>query len=131
MKILNDNKIFELVPIDIIYEILDEEQKYSKSNVLSKSRWGQSLRNYLLLTHKADRIVEIEKLPEVEKEHTVYLSRYYWLKKFLIIRGKEFGNDPGLQQLVFKILEGYSNIKGFSWDNIKKIDKMIDQELIN
>lgn len=127
MKILRESKIFQSIPTNVIHEILNEEKTYNRENVLSKTEWGEALRIFLLLTHRPDEVSKIAELSPDDKEQIIYLSRYYWLKKFSILWQKIHGEDPGLQQFLFKSIEDYSNIQGFDWDHLKSIDNELKE----
>ncbi len=102
-----------------IDEIINE-YSYSKELVYSSHQWANYLRYYILLTHLTDD--EIDEL-------SIYMSQYYWFKKFYNLYSKSNGIDVGMEQQLIKILEIIGNkFKDFNWDEIKKINDEIENE---
>lgn len=61
---------------------------------------GPSLRHYLLLTECPELVADLG-LSDSERRW----SRYYWLARFARERQAVAGEDAGLEQMVFQILE--------------------------
>ena len=96
---------------------------YNKDLVYNHHKWSKYLKNYLILTHKPSIInIEMDKL-------SLYLSRYYWFKKFYYSYSLENGTDVGIEQQIIKLLESIGNeFKEFDWYEIQKINFQIENE---
>ena len=72
--------------------------------------------NYLVLTH------EHQKLPsEWQSASLVLYNRYYWFLQFAKMHSEEHGNDAGIEQQAFQILE--SAMADIDWAVVEAIDK--------
>lgn len=103
--------------------ILDEiisKHSYSSELVYSSAPYAKYLKYYILLKHLIDD--EIDEL-------SLYMSQYYWFKKFYYRYSKSNGIDVGMEQQLIKILEIIGNkFKDFDWDEIKKINYEIEKK---
>jgi|SRR5579871_4127248 len=59
-----------------------------------------SLRMFLRLTHRSHLFLDRGWAPE-----EVFLSRYYWFRRFVTLQSLKYGFDAGLEQQAFQILE--------------------------
>lgn len=90
---------------------------YSKELVFSHQEYSKFLQNYIILTYLPEKGIGIEE---------IYVSRYYWLKKFYHYYSIVNGKDMGIEQQINIILEEISNdIKNFDWNKILDINQFL------
>lgn len=70
---------------------------------------------------------------EIVSEFSVtdlYISRYYWLKKYYNFYKKSFGDDAGMEQQIGKLIEEMCNKfePQFDWNIIEKVSKMAESD---
>lgn len=76
--------------------------------------------NYLVLTHL------IHRLPiKWREDRLVFYNRYFWFVRFLRLYCKKHGQDAGLEQQTFQILET-STIE-IDWQVIEAIDELTNK----
>jgi hypothetical protein len=112
---------------DIEKNNIDEiviSNSYSKELVYSPFEWSSYLRNYIILTHIPSVIknIKFDKL-------SLYMSRYYWFKKFYHSYSLMCGKDVGIEQQIIQLLESISyEFKNFDWYEIQKINQNIETQ---
>jgi hypothetical protein len=79
---------------------------------------GPALRAYLVLTEAADRFTQDGWSPE-----SVFWSRYYWFKRFAVLRARTSGFDAGLEQQVLAILESPYPACSPDWANLEVVER--------
>jgi hypothetical protein len=112
------NDYFSKIDDKLLNQIVNNFN-YNEELVFNYNEWSEYLRNYLILTHLSGDSVNIEDL---------YISRYYWFKKFYYHYSIINGKDMGMEQQISKILEEISNkIENFDWNELIYIDHMIEK----
>lgn len=106
---------------DIDSNVIDEILKldtYGKDLVLSPEKWSIFLRNYLMLTHKSNKVAD-GSLSEIE----TLINRYNMFSKFYHVYSQNVGFDAGIEQQIQLIIEEIgSKVNNFDWNIIKMID---------
>jgi len=115
-----DSNYFADVDKNTIDEIVTSFS-YNKDLVYNTHKWSNYLKNYLILTHMGDN--KIDRL-------SLYMSRYYWLKKFYHHYSITYGKDVGIEQQIVQILESIGNeYEDFDWYEIQEINQNIENEI--
>jgi hypothetical protein len=81
---------------------------------------GPSLRNYLLLTECPDPVASLG-LSDAERQW----SRYYWLARFAREWQAVDGEDAGLEQQVFQLLEHMDN-----WEPAEEVMAAVERDAV-
>lgn len=69
-------------------------------SALDNPKLQPSLRIFLTLTEFAEKFLEAGWSAE-----SIFWSRYYWFRRFVVRQAEARGSDSGLEQQAFKILE--------------------------
>jgi hypothetical protein len=92
-----------------LLETNDFQEKYQEFIKISKY-----FSKYLLLTHFQEKFVEFKPL-------TIYCNRYYCFVNFYKDYRNLFGEDEGIKQQEFKIIEQAELFSDIEWDVMEKI----------
>ena len=80
--------------------------------------------NWLVIYNNSDRICEIEGIGEDE---LVY-SEYYWFTRFLNRYHGIYGEDSGMDQQQFKILDKLCSLNSdVKWDILEEMEESVEQ----
>lgn len=113
---------FSTIDNSVINEIV-LANSYNKELVFSSYEWSDYLKNYLVLTHMPSIIKSIQ-LDSL----SLFMNRYYWLKKFYHNYSLTQGIDVGVEQQIVQLIEAISNqFKDFDWAELEKIDTDIER----
>jgi hypothetical protein len=86
---------------------------------LHNPRYGPPFRWYLLFTHASDL------LPEISTADVFY-NRYVWFRRFAAMYRIVHGEDAGIEQQLFHLLEDAP--PGIDWSQVEKIDALVKSE---
>ncbi len=112
--------------MDLIKEEIKElvtQMNYIYENKYSNATLNDEINYYLFLCEKEDAI---QTKYEKSVEEVLY-SKYYWFSKFKNTYEMENGEDAGICQIQYKILEEIDQRleNGVDWEEIKAIENMV------
>ena len=92
--------------------------KYSDIEDIQDPKEKEAFRNYIFLTEN-DQIDDIL---------LRYYSRYFWFLSYVERKKYLYGEDAGLEQQLFKIIEEADSLnKDVDWEIIQEIENIIKQ----
>ena len=80
---------------------------------------GPSLRAFLVLTQSSARFIE-----RGWDAESIFWSRYYWFKRFVRLRSRSAGHNPGLEQQAVQLLEQPFPRCAPDWSNLENVERM-------
>jgi hypothetical protein len=83
---------------------------------------GSSLMAFLVLTNSSARFIQ-----RGWDAESIFWSRYYWFKRFVLLRSRSVGSDPGLEQQVVQLLEHPFPKCEPDWSNLEIIDRAVGE----
>jgi|GEM_PF-1684647 len=92
MIIKNMDEIFKI--LGVCYELLYENEELN-----------QAFNNYKLLDEKEDEILKT--IANINQESILY-DKYYWYTKFMKYHKYNYGEDAGIEQKQFRLIEQMS-----------------------
>lgn len=102
------------------------KMNYTYEDKYSNATLNEEINFYLFLCEEEDTIHN--KFGKSVEE--VLYSKYYWFTKFKIRYEMEYGEDAGIDQTQYKIIEEIEQISenGVDWEEIQNIESIILKE---
>ena len=99
---------------------------YTCVNKYSNAKLNEEINIYLLLCEE-ENTIQNEFGKSVEE---ILYSKYYWFTKFKNRYEVEFGEDAGISQIQYKIIEELEQTleNGVDWEEIQNIESIVMKE---
>lgn len=115
-----DIQEFESIVEEVDFHSLLNQYSYRISEVdLNSPAFGQDLKIYLVLNFLEDRF-----FPKYSKLEVFY-SKYYYFLNFVERCKSVHGQDAGLDQQVFQLLEEGERMQNIDWSVIEYLNKLV------
>jgi hypothetical protein len=121
------------IPLVSEADLMGFEEELSRSIVSVPERflfaiddpvYGPAFRRYLLLSHGLSWLAS--KVPDLDVR-SVFYSRYYWFLMLIRLYQSRTGDDAGMEQQAFQMLEA-AEIE-INWSIIEAIEAQIQKEI--
>jgi hypothetical protein len=99
-----------------------ETKKQSLSADIDDPTYGPSLRHFLLLSEYSV-LLQGSFRPDSQK---LFYNKYYWFVRFVRLYSSKCGQDAGLEQQAFQMLEQES--EQLDWSIVEEIDKKANEQ---
>jgi|GEM_PF-2037398 len=102
--------------------LLQASSTFWNKELLNDKFYGKSLKLYLLLSYSS--------VLSSEDPVLIFYNRYYWFLTFVEKYKLKNGDDAGLEQQAFKLLEEVDKIDGdLDWGIVEQLNSQVIQEV--
>jgi hypothetical protein len=112
--------IIEPEILEQLFDQVDFDSTKTNPELLADNDINSDLKNYLILTHWPEKLVE-------KDSATLYYNRYEYFLRFKKSYITKFGSDDlNLEQQAFKILEQGETIANLDWNVVETISRRLE-----